>query len=224
MHVSSGRERVNPNRRALRARAGALDSLAVRTSLLISLLCLGLSSCSVVKMHRVRPDWDTVDKTKLKRLQLVVQPLPLGDAKAGELFAKVARRYVHMKRDFLMMGTTVQAENPVAGAICGQGLDGVLWLKPTLTPKGDDGYEASVEARLFRCSDNQEAWAADAGGSFPTKDAGLTEVAANYARELGPEVERFVPVAMNLLRPVLDTLPQVVLGEADIEEKMGLDE
>ncbi|MBX7100057.1 MAG: MXAN_6521/LA_1396 family lipoprotein [Myxococcaceae bacterium] len=186
-------------------------------------LAVVLSGCSVVKMQRVRDDWPTAGAPSVKRLQLVVQPLPLGNEKVAELFGKVARRYVHMKRDFLMMGVTVSNPSPPMGALCGEGRDGVLWLKPTVLTQGD-GFEASIELRLFRCSDGAEQWGADAGGSFPAKDSGLAEVAKNYAQELGPEVERYVPLAMNLLRPPLDTLPQPKLTDADVEEKMGLDE
>ena len=40
----------------------------------------------------------------------------------------------------------------------------------------------------------------------------------------GPwKVERYVPPALNVLRPLLDTLPQPVLTEADVEEKLTLD-
>ena len=44
------------------------------------------------------------------------------------------------------------------------------------------------------------------------------------ANEYGAQVERYVAPAMNLLRPMLDTLPQPQLTEADQEEKMTLDE
>lgn len=174
-------------------------------------------------MHRTRDDWTTVDQSKVKRLAVVVQPLPAGQEKPGQLMGQVARRYVNMKREFLVLSYTALAGTFDAKTSCTEGLDGLIWLKPTVTAKGD-GFEASVEARLIRCYDGQEAWAADAGGSFPSRDDGLKEVAANYGKELGPEVEAYVPLAMNLLRPVLDTLPKPVLTEDDLTEKMSLDD
>ncbi len=174
-------------------------------------------------MHRTRDDWTTVDQTKVKRLAVVVQPLPAGQESPGRLMAQVARRYVNMKREFLVMSSTALAGTFDAKTSCTEGLDGLIWLKPTVTAKGD-GFEASVEARLIRCYDGQEAWVADAGGSFPSHDDGLKEVAANYGKELGTEVEPYVPLAMNLLRPVLDTLPKPVLTEDDVTEKMSLDD
>lgn len=187
------------------------------------LSCLLLASCSVVKMHRVRDDWATVDQTKVKRLSVVVKPLPAGNEKAGPLLGQVARRYVNMKRDFLVLSQVAEEGAFDWKQSCAGSLDGVLWIAPTIETKGD-GFEASVQARLIRCYDGQEAWAADAGGSFPAHDEGLKEVAANYGKELGAEVEPYVPLAMNLLRPALDTLPKPVLTEDDVTEKMSLDD
>ena len=51
----------------------------------------------------------------------------------------------------------------------------------------------------------------------------LVEVTQVYVQELGPEVERYVPPALNALRPLLDTLPQPVLTDADVDEKLTLD-
>lgn len=182
------------------------------------------SSCSVVKRAYVRDDWQATDAAAVKRLAVVVQPLPEGQAKAGEAFARIARRYVNQKRDFLVKVERFEDTAPELASLCGgdDAIEGVLWLHPTLVAKGD-GFEASLAASLVRCADGREAWAADAGGSFPVKDDGLVEVTGVYVRELGPEVERYVPVAMNLLRPVLDTLPQPTLTEDDLTEKLGLD-
>lgn len=155
---------------------------------------------------------------------MVVQPLPEGQAKAGEVFARIARRYVNQKRDFLVKVERFEAQPPELSSLCGgdDAIEGVLWLHPVVTGAGD-GFEAELKASLVRCADGREAWAAEANGSFPVKDPGLVEVTGVYVRELGPEVERYVPLAMNLLRPALDTLPQPTLTEDDVTEKLGLD-
>lgn len=193
------------------------------SSLALVLLLAASTGCSVVKMNRVRDDWGTLHADKVKRLTVVVQPPPEGQVKVGEAWARIVRRYVHMKRNFLMRADLTQADPPALDAICIEGTEAMLWLKPTVASRGD-GFEASVEGKLLKCGDGTELWAGDAGGSFPSKDAMFVEVAANYGKEYGPDVERYIPTAMNLLRPLLDTLPNPVLTEADIEEKMGLDE
>jgi probable lipoprotein (TIGR04455 family) len=181
------------------------------------------ASCSVVRMSYLAGDWETNGRDTLKRIGVVVQPLPDGSEKTGAMLARVARRYVHMKRNFLVKSDVAKAAEPDRGAECEGGLDGLLWLKPTAKAVGD-GVELDVKAKLQRCTDGAEVWAAEAGGSFKPYDEGLKEVAATYGRENGPEVERWVPAAMNVLRPMLDTLPDPQLTEADVEEKMTLDE
>lgn len=188
-----------------------------------ALLLLLLTSCSVVKMSRLGDDWETQEKNRLKRIAVLVQPLPDGNEKVGAMFARVARRYVHMKRNFLVKADAARPAAQERTADCGEGIDGILWLEPKVKSLGD-GIEANVKAQLLRCADGKDVWAAEAGGSFKSYDEGLKEVAANYGRENGAEVERYVPAAMNVLRPMLDTLPQPELTEADVEEKMTLDE
>ncbi len=182
-----------------------------------------LSGCSVVKMARVRDDWPTAYATKVKRLTVVVQPLPNGQQKAGEAWARIVRRYVNMKRNFLVRAELVQPAPVELATVCVEGTEGMLWIKPVVTPSGD-GFEASVEARLVRCGDGIELWAADAGGSFSKKDERLIEVTAIYGKEYGPEVEPYVPLAMNILRPMLDTLPNPVLTKEEEDEKILVDE
>ncbi len=182
-----------------------------------------LSGCSIVKHTQVRPDWKQTDAQKVKRLVVVVQPLPDGQQKAGDAFARIARRYVNLKRKFIVKDEKISSSAPELKDLCVEGVDGVLWLKPKLVAKGS-GFEAELGASLVRCSDGQTSWSAESAGSFESKDDKLIEVTANYVREYGAEVEKYVPVAMNLLRPTLDTLPDPELTDADLEEKALADE
>jgi probable lipoprotein (TIGR04455 family) len=194
------------------------------TRVWLAAVALGvLSGCSIVKRYTVRDDWATVDRSKVKRLVVVVQPLPDGQDKAGELFARIARRYVNMKRDFLVKQERFAATMPELATLCGgdDAIEGVLRLTPAMTRK-DSGFEIELKAALLRCGDGREAWTAEAGGSFPSKDERLVEVTKTYVGELGGEVEPYVAPAMNVLRPVLDTLPQPLLSEQDQDEKIGL--
>jgi probable lipoprotein (TIGR04455 family) len=181
------------------------------------------SGCSIVKSSRVVEGWPTQGATSVKRLVVLTQPLPQGDAKVGTLFARVARRYVNMKRDFLVKSEVTQEGAAELSALCTDGLEGVLHLSPKVVPQGD-GFEVELTAKLLRCSDGAVQWESSAAGSFEATDSRLLEVTQVYVRELGPEVERQVPLALNLLRPVLDTLPQPKLTDADVEEKVTLDE
>ncbi len=183
-----------------------------------------LISCTPLKSYFVRDDWATQDAPNVKRLAVVVQPLPDGKEKAGEAWARVARRYVNQKRDFLVKKEVTQAGALDLASVCGgeDAIEGVLLINPTLIAKGD-GFEIDVTGVLQRCSDGREAWKGSAAGSFPSKDKLLVEVTNVYVQELGDDVAPYVPPALNVLRPLLDTLPQPKLSEADLEEKLTLD-
>jgi probable lipoprotein (TIGR04455 family) len=190
-----------------------------------SVLAAFAVGCATVKVKRLRSDYDTVDRHRVKRLVVVTQPFPEDKAAVGELWSQLARKYVNLKRDFI-----VKENRAVAGpaldlkAQCaqGEGLEGVLWLKPDVRRKGA-GVEAAVRAQLLRCSDGEEVWAAEGGGSWASADPAMAEVAAYYVKELGPEVEPYVAPSQHLLSAILDTLPQPVLSEEDKDEKVSID-
>jgi probable lipoprotein (TIGR04455 family) len=203
-----------------------LRQLNVRRRLLLpaALLVLG-TGCATVKSTRLRADYDAVDKHRVKRLVVLTQPLPAEDEQLGELWSLMARRYVNQKRNFLAKENLARDGEPVfqPKGLCQDGIEGVLWLRPELRQVGK-GVEAQVRARLFRCGDFEEVWAADAGGSWDSADKHLQEVTAQYVAEFGPRVEPFVAPTFRLLKATLDTLPNPELGEDDISEKIELDE
>ncbi|MFO0594831.1 MAG: MXAN_6521/LA_1396 family lipoprotein [Myxococcaceae bacterium] len=187
-------------------------------------LAVFVSGCSIVKASFIRDDWAQADQKAVKRLAVVVSPLPAGDQQSGEAWARIARRYVNQKRDFLVKKEVAAPVAPAPSELCGgdDAIEGVLFLKPTTTLKGD-GWEIDLSGSLVRCPDAREAWHAQAAGSFPSKDPGLVEVTNVYVQEFGPGVANAIPPALNVLRPLLDTLPQPVLSEADVDEKLTLD-
>lgn len=182
-----------------------------------------LSSCAVVKMHRVSEEWQNTPQGQVKRLLAVVQPLPENSNQVGTLFSLVTRRYVNQKRNFLVKDNKAQDAVVDLQSLCVSGLEGVLWLKPKLVRVGK-GFESQVIGQLLRCGDGKELWRAEAAGSFPATDERLKEVTQQYETELGNEVSDYVAPAFNLLRPLLDTLPDPQLTEEDVTEKIELGE
>ena len=189
--------------------------------LLVSML---LAGCSVVKSAKTADDWASRRAQSLKRLEVVVAPLPDGNQKAGEAMARIARRYVNQKREFLVKSEFAGPRIDDPKALCGgdEHIEGLLILEPLFTRQGD-GYEVTLSARLLACDDFTSAWSGSAAGSFSTKDERLVEVTQVYVQEFGTEAQPFIAPLFNLLRPLLDTLPQPVLAEQDVEEKMTLD-
>jgi probable lipoprotein (TIGR04455 family) len=189
-----------------------------------------LAGCATVRSSRLRPDYATVDRHQVKRLAVLTQPLPEGQQQLGELWSLLARRYVNQNRDFIAkahLALPGQPEDATFRALCALGdagnIEGLLWLAPTVERAGK-GVQAAVHARLLRCADGEEIWAAEAGGSWASDDARYRELTAQYAQELGPEVAPHVGPTFRLLKATLDTLPNPLLTEVDVEEKIELGE
>lgn len=192
-------------------------------SVLVLVALVTTSACSIVKSSRVRPDWEQVDRNRVKRLAIVTTPLPAGDPKVGEMWSAIAARHVDLKREFIVKSLValpaVEGQEDLKTSLCVEGLDGLLLLKPDVTKVGE-GVEAALNGHLFRCVDGEEVWAAEAAGSWPSKEEKLTQTIADYTEEFGPEVQPYVVASYHLLRDTLDTLPNPTLTEEEQGEKI----
>ncbi|MCP3139277.1 MXAN_6521/LA_1396 family lipoprotein [Pyxidicoccus xibeiensis] len=185
-----------------------------------------LAACSTVKSQRLRADYEQVDKQQVKRLVVVTQPLPDSKPAVGELWSLIARQWVNQNRDFIVKSNLALPDRPEDVSfkgLCVEGIEGVLWLEPSVALKGD-GAEASVQAKLTRCRDGEEVWSAEAAGSWGSKDEDYAQRTAQYVQELGSEVEPYVVPSSKLLGATLNTLPNPQLTEADTDEKIELGE
>ena len=187
------------------------------------LVSLVLAACSTVKNSWVEPSYAQTDRDQVKRIGVLVTPLPNGDRDLGSLWDELAKRYVNMHRDFIVKGTAYGPAPEGAytpPAVCkSMGLEGVLWLRPTVRPAGSD-VEAAVTGVLVRCRDEKPIWRADAKGTWASDDEHLRETAQDYAKEIGPSVKPFVAPSFHLLKAVLDTLPNPTLTDEEQEEKI----
>lgn len=183
-------------------------------------LCALCSACSLVKNVRTRDDYEQVDKTKTVRLAVVTSPLTEGGEKTGMLFSRIARRYANHHRDFLAKTETASAT--VSNNICGEGIEGVLHLEPSLAKDSGQTVAASVHASIYRCRDREEVWSADGGGTWPSADPNVSDVITEYAEAFGEDVRPYVAPVFHLLRAVLDYLPHPVISDTDVIEKIEL--
>jgi probable lipoprotein (TIGR04455 family) len=185
-----------------------------------------LTACATVKNSFTRPDYEQVDKERVKRLVVVTQPLPDGKQPVGELWSLITRQYVNQNRDFLVKQHLTQSEPATPDslkALCIEGIEGVLLLAPQVKLNADS-VDAALRARLMRCADSEDVWSAEASGNWDSRDEKFRERAAQYVQQLGPEVEPYVVPTYKLLQATLDTLPNPKLNDQDIDEKIELGE
>lgn len=202
---------------------GRICRLAESRAILVLAVALLCAGCATVRMTRLHPDYEAAWRAKVRRLVVVTHPRPEGRERLGELWSLLARRYVNQKRNFLAKKELAPGEPVGAYALCEEGLEGILWLRPDVR-RVKEGVEESLEAQLLACPEGTELWAARAAGSWPSRDPQLKETSDEYVKELGAEVEPFVAPAFRILKATLDTLPDPILSEDDISEKIELGE
>ena len=187
-----------------------------------ALAVLLLAGCGAVQRASVRPDYDTVDRERTFRLVVVTAPLPAADPSVGTLWSLIARRYVNQHRDFIVRRHL--AAQAVPADACGEGDEGILRLNPSVSRREGE-VAVSVVATLWRCSDRQRIWEAEAEGTWPERDPDVRELTSRYVEELGQVVAPYVPATFHLLRETLDTLPRPKLvRDEDVMEKIELGE
>ena len=176
-----------------------------------------LAGCSALRKVELRPDYAEVDAKKTLRITVVTAPLPDGNEAAGRTFARIARKFVFQKRDFITLADLSAAEVPAEA--CAAPAEGVLHPAPVLVKK-DGGFEVSLVARLYRCGDGETVWRAEAGGSFPSANAELQGTIDNFVGELGEEARPYVAPAYLLMKDVVEALPKPVLPPEAVDEKI----
>jgi probable lipoprotein (TIGR04455 family) len=181
------------------------------------------AGCATVHASYTVEDWKRDEASQVKRLAVVVTPLPKGDSALGSLFASMARNYANLKRNFIVKTATAlpPAENGLfeAKAQCAAGLEGVLWLAPDVKDVPGKKVDAAVHGQLVRCPDGRELWRAEASGTWNQVDTSLSEMTANEVKDQSPLVTPYVAPFFHLLKPTLDTLPNPVLSDAEQVEK-----
>ncbi len=190
----------------------------LRRTITLALLLVASGCASTLKSSRVRPDYEAEDKARLKRLVVLTAPAPEGQEPVGELWSRIARRYVNQKRHFIVKAHATHLERPTPDSLkqlcaeAAEGLEGVLWLEPVdvrrMGTGPEAGVEAGVRAQLTRCADGQEVWRAEAAGSWPSEDPELKESVELWTQGLDASVLPYAAPTFRLLRPTLDSLPE----------------
>ncbi len=190
----------------------------MRVLLLASLV---LSACTPIRSVWLRTDWDATQANQIKRIQVLVSPLPENREDLGALWGLLAKEYINEHLDFLVYSAR-WAENLSPRDACAAPLDGILLLQPLIRRKGNWLF-VSAQAQLYSCHEHQVLWRAHGRLTGPVADRLFLATAATYAERLGEPVRDYVAASFRLLQQLADRLPKPRLTEADIDEKIDLD-
>jgi len=182
---------------------------------LAALASLFAQGCGTVEPW-TDPAFERSDKATLKRVGIYTAALPPGTPAAiAPLAERIARRYVHQHRDFLIVSTGKRAPAGVDGVI-------VLDLKRLAREGGD--VDVELVARLVRARRPGEAWRCVAARRVPSDHEDLKNLVERYGKELGPEAAPYAAPLFVVLKSAFDTMPTPALDDEDVLAKIELED
>lgn len=188
----------------------------------LAVLCLSVSSaaCSATRSVYLQAGYDGAGRDAVKRIA-VVGWAPAEHEGAGAVLARVAADFIKLRRDYLVQESSSLGRG--WSDHCVENREGVLVVRALGVQLDGDEVELDVAAELYRCGDGALVWRAEGDEDADSDDDDLAMMVDAYRRELGAAAARFAAPAFVLLQDLLGGMPNPVLDDDDIMEKIELD-
>ena len=186
---------------------------------LVALPCCLTLACSTVRSVYLQRGYDPTGGDIPKRIAVVAWAPP-SHSQLANLTAQIATDLLMLRKNYLVYGTAATTRGWEAHCEDRQGVV-FIRVREASTAVGGSVYLA-ISAALYRCTDGALLWFADADGDAYSDDAKLTQLAATYMRAFGPDATRFAAPLFAILQDLVQELPNPVLGDEDILEKIEL--
>ena len=83
--------------------------------------------------------------------------------------------------------------------------------------------DLEITGELRRCSDKSVVWSATARASGKSQNRSLKNLVRNYVEKHGNEAEVYAAPAFNILKDIVEAMPNPELTEDELMEKIDLD-
>lgn len=183
-----------------------------------ALLLLVTTGCSTLGHSYAAPGYSSTAADAVKRITVSAWA-PEGQAGAAPVMARIAADFVKLRKNYIVPES--QASKGWEDG-CKENRDGVLNVRMLDSKIEKEEVELTVAVELFRCKDGALLWRAEGRGDGKSTDENLKEMVANYARDVDPAATQFAAPAFVVLQDVLNAMPDVVLNDAEVEEKIEL--
>ena len=183
-----------------------------------ALLLLLTTGCSTLGHTYVAPGYSSTSADAVKRITVAAWA-PESQAGAASVIARIAADFVKLRKNYIV---------PESAALkgweegCKENRDGVLSVRVLKSEVEKEDVALTVAVELFRCRDGALLWRAEGKGDGKSNDENLKEMVASYARDVDPAATQFAAPAFVVLQDVLNAMPDVVLNDAEVEEKIEL--
>ncbi len=181
-------------------------------------LTLALVGCSSLGTTYVAPGYLSTSADAVKRITVGAWA-PADQAGAAPVIARIAADFVKLRKNYIVP-ESLALKGWEEG--CKDNREGVLAVRVLKSAIENQDVELTVAVELFRCRDGALLWRAEGKGDGKSNDESLKEMVSNYARDVDPAAAQFAAPAFVVLQDVLNALPDVVLSDAEVEEKIEI--
>ena len=177
-------------------------------------------ACSAVHQVYQQPSYDVHGPAPIKRIA-VAGWAPQDANGLGDVVSQVATDLIKLRKNYLVRNT--QALKQSWSELCGgEKIEGVFLVRVMDSAPGGGQVFMRLQAELYRCQDGALLWQAEADGKENSSNADLASLIGNYQKSAGPAATVYAAPAFVLLQQIIKLLPDPVLNESDIDEKIEI--
>jgi probable lipoprotein (TIGR04455 family) len=191
---------------------------ALITCAFISLMLTSFA-CSSVHRRFLVEGYTRNPGRMIKRIVILSEGSPENKDLAGLLNA-VTRDVIKTNRNYLVYGT-LSTERDVVEAC--KARDGVLKMRMDRADAKGERVDLEITGELRRCSDHSLVWSASARSSGKSRNRSLENLIRSYVEVYGKQAEVFAAPAFNVIEDIVETMPNPVLTEDELIEKIDLE-
>lgn len=186
---------------------------------LLIILAVGSNACSAVRSVYEQPGYTVQGPNPIKRIGITAWA-PADANGLADTLAAVATDLVKLRKNYLVYST--HAGSRAFTELCADKVEGVLVARTLAVNRDGEVVHLDMALELYRCTDGALVWRADGENSVASNDANLTSLTSNYANSVGDAAKTFAAPAFSLLQDLIAELPDPVLTDEDISEKIEL--
>ena len=160
--------------------------------------------CGPVKSLYIKKGYDPNAADAVKNIRVVAGTYEADPALTGLLLA-IAGDHMKIRKYYHVREIRIAAENP--GKDC-SGVDGVVFFTVLKSGLNGDEGELSLRGELSRCPTMEKLWYADGTSADYSGVEDITTLVKIYRREFGETARIYGAAAFNLLKEIIDTMPE----------------
>jgi probable lipoprotein (TIGR04455 family) len=185
---------------------------------LISLMLVSFA-CSSVRRRFIAEGYTKNPGQMIKRIVIISEISPQ-KKELTRLVSAMTRDVIKTNRNYLVYGI-LSTEHDVAEAC--KTRDGVLKMRVDKADAKGERVDLKITGELRRCSDSSVVWSATARASGKSRNRSLENLVRSYVEEHGKQAEIYAAPAFNVVEHIVETMPNPLLTEDELIEKIDLE-